>query len=226
MISGERLPIAETFHSVQGEGTFVGTPMHFIRLAGCNVGKPAAAVRVDGPLPILPSGEEAKVCVSWDGRTFYCDTDYNKHDERTIKELVDDTWEQHICLTGGEPFLHQKHFDWLWALASERGIMVHIESSGTIMPTNWPPFWVTCAPKLTAHDQFIKKASELKLLVDEHFHSDNLTPAMLEHHNVFLCPINDVTEHRQKNIDLCYVWLHKFPHWRMGSQMHKYWGLR
>ncbi|MGK7880776.1 MAG: 7-carboxy-7-deazaguanine synthase QueE, partial [Crocosphaera sp.] len=30
-------PIVETFHSLQGEGTWTGTNAFFIRLAGCDV---------------------------------------------------------------------------------------------------------------------------------------------------------------------------------------------
>ncbi|MEO0541875.1 MAG: 7-carboxy-7-deazaguanine synthase QueE, partial [Cyanobacteria bacterium P01_A01_bin.105] len=33
-------PIVETFHSLQGEGTWAGTSAFFIRLAGCDVGCP------------------------------------------------------------------------------------------------------------------------------------------------------------------------------------------
>ncbi|MCH2543374.1 MAG: 7-carboxy-7-deazaguanine synthase QueE, partial [Candidatus Atelocyanobacterium sp. ALOHA_A2.5_9] len=33
-------PIAETFHSIQGEGAWTGVSAFFIRLAGCNVGCP------------------------------------------------------------------------------------------------------------------------------------------------------------------------------------------
>ncbi|NEQ29350.1 MAG: 7-carboxy-7-deazaguanine synthase QueE, partial [Microcoleus sp. SIO2G3] len=32
------LPVVETFHSVQGEGSWSGTSAFFIRLAGCDVG--------------------------------------------------------------------------------------------------------------------------------------------------------------------------------------------
>ena len=34
------LPVVETFHSVQGEGAWMGTNAFFIRLAGCDVGCP------------------------------------------------------------------------------------------------------------------------------------------------------------------------------------------
>ena len=32
------LRLAETFHSLQGEGPSAGTPAHFLRLQGCDVG--------------------------------------------------------------------------------------------------------------------------------------------------------------------------------------------
>ena len=32
------LPVMEQFYTLQGEGTWTGTPAYFIRLAGCDVG--------------------------------------------------------------------------------------------------------------------------------------------------------------------------------------------
>jgi 7-carboxy-7-deazaguanine synthase len=224
-MTGAVLPIAETFHSLQGEGTWVGTPMFFIRLAGCNVGKPAPALKIKGPLPILPTGKEAMFCSSWDGRVFPCDTDYNKHETRTLESLIEETWEKHICLTGGEPMLHEKMFGELETLAEDKEISIHIETSGTIKPSDYYGWWITCAPKVGALDEVIEEADELKLLVDEHFHPDNLTLTMLQHKNVFLCPINDITDVRKENVELCLKWLKEFPHWRLSCQVHKFLGL-
>ena len=224
--SGAVLPIAETFSSIQGEGTWVGTPMRFIRLAGCNVGRPAKALKVEGPLPILPTGAEASYCSTWDGRIFPCDTDYNKHEMRSLSELIDEVWEQHICLTGGEPFLHANHFLELAELAFNRNIKVHVETSGTIRhaaPVGW---WITCAPKIGADDRVIEFADELKFLVDDSFHPDNLTPTMRGHSNVFLSPINGIDNVNQHNAELCLQWLRKFPNWRLSAQWHKFLGLR
>lgn len=222
------LPIAETFHSIQGEGQWVGTPMHFIRLAGCPVGRPAKAVKAEGPLPLLPTGAQAMSCASWDGRQFWCDTDYNTHMIDTPEKLIAATYEKHICLTGGEPLVHGKKLLHLFQLAYANGIEVHIESSGTVAldVDGWRRFWLTIAPKIGCLESMINEADEIKLLVDEHFHPDHLTQGMRLHSNVFLCPINEVETVNQDNVELCMHWLKEFPHWRLSCQVHKFLHLR
>jgi len=229
MKTGEvTLPIAETFHSVQGEGEWVGTPMHFIRLAGCPVGRPAKAVKMDSPLPLLPTGAPAMVCSSWDGRQFWCDTDYNRHDVQSLAQLIEQTYERHICLTGGEPLVHQRYIPALCELARSKDIRIHIESSGTIKLDMklYRRFWLTIAPKIACLDEVVKEADEVKLLVDEHFRADRLTKSMLNHPNVFLCPINDIDTVRKENVQLCLELLQQFPQWRLSCQVHKFLGLR
>jgi len=231
--SGEgivRLPIAETFHSLQGEGTFVGTPMFFIRLAGCPVGRPPSAVKANGPLPILPTGEKAMACATWDGRSFWCDTDYNTHEQITDDDLIAECWEKHICLTGGEPLIHQKKLGRFQELARNREIQIHVETSGTVeLLYDYnirSQLWITCAPKINCLDSMIKTCDELKLLVDGRFHPDELTDSMRKHPNVFLCPVNDVSDVRFDNVERAMFWLQKFPHWRLSCQMHKFLRLR
>lgn len=231
------LPIAETFHSLQGEGQFVGTPMHFIRLAGCNVGRPAKALKIEGAFPILQGGKEAKACTTWDGRTFPCDTDYDFHAHVNPEWLIRNTWEEHICITGGEPFLHAdaiREFERL-LLVVRPNVRIHIETSGTLMPLQvspissrlfFPNVWITVSPKINCLDEMVKRCDELKILVDENFSEFNLTPSMLSHKNVFLCPINGIDYNRRENVDPCLELLKKYPHWRVSVQMHKYLNLR
>lgn len=232
------LPIAEVFESIQGEGQWVGTPMLFIRLAGCNVGKPAKALKV-GPFPLLNTGREAMACVTYDGRIFPCDTDYALKEKIPIELILTKLNEngfKHVCITGGEPFLHPYLLEELFYELASRDIMMHVETSGTLASTarDWPGdtvpgYWVTCAPKLNALTTMIERADELKLLVDEGFNEWKLTSEMREHENVFLCPINEVginSGQTRANVDLCWKLLKKFPHWRMSVQLHKEFGWR
>jgi len=231
------LPIAEIFSSIQGEGQWVGTPMLFVRLAGCNVGKPARALKITDPFPILPTGKEASVCTSWDGRSFPCDTDYGmkfKATPQTIMGMLEDSGENHICITGGEPLLHHVQIENLFALANRADVMVHIETSGTIRPQPLgtfkklllPGYWITCSPKINALDEMIIRADELKLLVDEGFNESRLTPAMSSHKNVFVCPINNISEVKHDNVERCLQLLKSHPNWRLSVQLHKFFGWR
>lgn len=225
------LPVAEIFESIQGEGTYVGTPMLFIRLAGCNVGKLAKALKVEGPFPLLPSGSEAKACCTFDGRIFPCDTDYElrrKVSFDEIRETLIRSRHQHVCVTGGEPFLHAELLkDFYLDVLSKRGIIAHIETSGTIQP-KWthPNYWITCAPKLNAQAVMIVRADELKILVDENFDERSLTPEMFNHRNVYLCPVNEVSSVDMLNVGRCLELLKQYPNWKLSVQLHKFLGLR
>lgn len=229
------LPVAEMFESIQGEGQWVGTPMLFIRLAGCNVGKPAKALKMD-PFPILYTGLEAMACVTYDGRIFPCDTDYSLKEKVPIKDVVQrliQTKLQHVCVTGGEPFLHPYQLQTLWVELERLGVMMHVETSGTLKPKifEFPDvgFWITCAPKLSALSEMIEWADELKLLVDQDFDIYRLTPEMRAHPNVFLCPVNSVEIDQGQNIPnvrKCLELLKAHPNWRLSVQLHKFFGLR
>ncbi|MFI4896996.1 MAG: 7-carboxy-7-deazaguanine synthase QueE [Phycisphaerales bacterium JB059] len=104
----DRLPISETFVSVQGEGKLTGTPSWFVRTSGCNL------------------------------RCRWCDTPYAswapEGAPRTVDELAREAAGSgvgHAVLTGGEPML----FDALVPLSHalrETGMHVTIETAGTV----------------------------------------------------------------------------------------------
>jgi 7-carboxy-7-deazaguanine synthase len=101
---GERLRIAEIFHSLQGEAEAAGIPTVFIRLTGC-------------PL-----------------RCQYCDTAYAFHggqwmDFSAILDQVTGYEPTHVCVTGGEP-LAQKNCLPLLERLCDAGYNVSIETSG------------------------------------------------------------------------------------------------
>ena len=205
-----KLPIAETFHSLQGEGVYTNVPFFFIRTAGCNVG----------------TAPEYGSCFTADGREFQCDTDYRKKLEFSLDEMLAEAWEEHICITGGEPFLHDlsevlnfpsKHF--------------HFETSGTLPLPKWlvtgrgrVRLWVSCSPKkgfLLSNQDII---NEWKFLIDDSFKNairvieetigDSEAP-------VFLQPVNQTHAVNYHNLALCQKLLRERPDWRISMQTHK-----
>lgn len=105
MTSQHILQANEFFTSIQGEGTHVGYPMHFVRLSGCNLN-----------------------CV-------YCDTrdsksgSYYSIDE--IIEKVSTPWIYPVFITGGEPLLQEESlFLIIQLLAGNRE--VHLETNGSL----------------------------------------------------------------------------------------------
>jgi 7-carboxy-7-deazaguanine synthase len=231
----ERLPVAEIFHSVQGEGQYAGTPMLFIRLAGCSVGKPQAGLPyLDqddahrlSELKVLKAGAKAWLCHTYDGRPFWCDTDFNKKLDATPEWLLSDCWEKHICLTGGEPLMHIDKLQGLVELAHSQGKMIHIETSGTI---DWIPpfdqFWLTIAPKVGYVVGMIERADEIKLLVDKDFKSSLIPLCIQKHKNVYLQPVNFELEVDRENLELCLGMFKLFPGWKLSVQLHKFLNVR
>lgn len=107
--AADRVRIAETFVSVQGEGKLTGVPSWFCRVSGCNL------------------------------RCAWCDTPYaswNPEGEtRTVASLVEEAAGhgaiRHAVLTGGEPML----FDGMASLGrglAARGMHVTFETAATI----------------------------------------------------------------------------------------------
>lgn len=106
----DRLPIAETFRSIQGEGKLTGVPSFFVRTSGCNL------------------------------RCRWCDTPYSswnpESESRSIDSLVREAVASelgHVVLTGGEPLIFDGTIE-LCAQLRARGLHVTIETAGTVAP--------------------------------------------------------------------------------------------
>ena len=101
--------INETFYSLKGEGLWTGTPMFFIRLAGCNL------------------------------NCSFCDTDYSTKRQSTVNELIKEVLTspaERVVITGGEPGLQDTQ-PLVMDLHAHR-IKVHLETNGTVpLHTNW-----------------------------------------------------------------------------------------
>jgi len=109
--TGERqsakLPVAEVFRSLQGEGFLTGTESVFIRVAGCNL------------------------------RCWFCDTRYASWEPEGKPWSIDELAEEvsrlgghHVVLTGGEPMIFSAVVPLTIALR-ERGYHITIETAGT-----------------------------------------------------------------------------------------------
>lgn len=218
-------PIAEIFTSPQGEGYWAGVLCTFVRLAGCNVGR-----------PYTPEAREAlglqvyqEKCTLWDGKTFPCDTNYRKSQQMSIAEILDEVGAvPRILLTGGEPLMHD--IEPLIMEAWVKGKMVHIETSGTrLMPSmiradhgQW--LWVTVSPKLLCLPEMLEVADEIRVLVGSDFHEPNFLNTYGEYikrGKVFISAINDEHTLNMDNIKRCLALQLKHPQLRISLQSHK-----
>ncbi|MBV9104362.1 MAG: 7-carboxy-7-deazaguanine synthase QueE [Candidatus Eremiobacteraeota bacterium] len=140
MIVNAPLQLAEIFYSVQGEGTFTGTPAVFVRLAGCNLS-----------------------CA-------FCDTDYSVKFFASSGEVVETVRRiggecPMVVLTGGEPLVQRSALELIGGLRAARR-RVHIESNGTVAVALPDDVWLTVSPKERLSDSMAARANEAKLIVD------------------------------------------------------------
>jgi 7-carboxy-7-deazaguanine synthase len=125
--------ITEIFASIQGEGSFTGLPVVFVRFAGCNVG-----------------------CEM-------CDTDYSLKEELSEWGILARIEEERakspapflatVVFTGGEPMLQIDSS--LIDLIKSSGWDIHLETSGTVGPTGFGLYefdHVSLSPKCSKRD--------------------------------------------------------------------------
>jgi organic radical activating enzyme len=134
---------------------------------------------------------------------------------------------KHVCITGGEPFLHLERLFPLVQYLQGVGHKIHWETSGTIAAPSWlrgSNCWITCSPKSGYLRSFVEDvADEIRVMVDKHIKT---LPACVENARgqVFLCPISDpydVSKFDRESIDKCLELIARLPKARISIQMHK-----
>jgi organic radical activating enzyme len=195
------LPIVETFHSVQGEGAWMGSNAFFIRLAGCDVGCPWCDTKV-----------------SWNAK---------RHPQIAIADLVKEAVKAQpamVVITGGEPLMHD--LSELTRSLKSQNMRVHLETSGS-HPFSGSFDWVTFSPKQFKHPHasIYEQVSELKVVV--HDQSDltwaEQNAAKVAPH-VFKYLQAEWETFSSKDLVMQYVLSH--ADWRISVQTHKLLGVR
>lgn len=191
----------EQFYTIQGEGTYTGTPAYFIRLGGCDVG------------------------------CFWCDVkeswDKDAHPKLTISELVTsakDAGAPIAVITGGEPCMHD--LTELTAGLQAAGIRTHLETSGAHPLTGTFDF-ITLSPKKfkAALPEFYEVANELKVIV---YNKHDLQWG--EEHCAKLVPTASAYfqpewDEREESVPMILNYIRANSHWKISLQTHKYIGV-
>lgn len=183
--------INEIFESIQGEGSYSGTLVNFIRFAGCNM------------------------------RCTFCDTEFDKFtemdEEEILKELSYGT-SMIVVFTGGEPMLqlNQHLIDYL----KEAGYSIHIETNGSIDISLQGIKHVVVSPKDPAKWN-VKTGNDLKILIGHDDESMPLEEIYLDTRfkNYFLQPIMGVRY--EEALANCITLIKGHPRWKLSIQLHK-----
>lgn len=194
---GLKLPIMESFYTIQGEGYYSGSAAYFIRVAGCDVGCHWCDVKE-----------------SWDS---------NIHPVISITMLVDNAIKHSkmVVITGGEPLMW--NMNPLTKLLKQNGIKVHVETSGSNTLTgSWD--WICLSPKKRKppSDEVYLRANELKVIV---FNKHDLIYAEEQSKKVnkkcilFLQPEWDK---KDEMLPIIVDYIKKNDKWKISLQTHKY----
>jgi 7-carboxy-7-deazaguanine synthase len=190
------LQLAEIFYSVQGEGTWTGTPAVFVRLAGCNLS-----------------------CA-------FCDTDYSLKFLASVEDVVARVRAEGgdcpmVIITGGEPFAQRETTALIAALRAD-GRRVHIESNGTLPTTLPDDVWLTVSPKERLHEAMARRANEAKLIVDGRV-PEEWTAAFPAQTPLFLQPEGNKPANVELAVEAA---KREPKRYRLSLQTHKFIGVR
>lgn len=194
----QRLPLMESFYTIQGEGFYQGYAAYFIRLGGCEVG----CVWCD-------------VKESWDAAA---------HPLVPVEEMVKEakaSGTSLVVITGGEPAMYD--LDELTTAIQAAGMKTNIETSGVYELTgSWD--WVCFSPKKfkTPHPSVYQVANELKVIV---YNKSDFEWA--EEHAARVSPdcelfLQPEWSKEKEMLPQIIDYVKRFPKWKVSLQIHKY----
>lgn len=196
--NGELLPVMEEFYTIQGEGFHTGKAAYFIRIGGCDVGCHWCDVKE-----------------SWDASV---------HPLIDVDQVVQNTLGQpakSVVITGGEPLTF--NLDTLTSKLTEKGIMIHIETSGA-HPFSGRFDWICLSPKKTSSpkEEYYAKADELKVIVhnrhDFEWAEEQASKVSVDC-KLYLQP---EWSKRETMMPLIVDYVMANPKWNISLQSHKY----
>ena len=194
----EKLPVMESFFTIQGEGFHTGKAAYFIRLAGCDVG------------------------CSW------CDVkeSWNAENHPVIQvDVISENAARSGCsfavITGGEPAKYDLQL--LIDQLKSHGFYTAIETSGTSL-LKGEIDWYCFSPKkfkAPVKEAFIR-ANELKVIINhpsDFEWAEEYASQMRQDCMLYLQP---EWEKRERFLPLIVDYVKLNPKWRISLQTHKY----
>ena len=203
-----KLPVMESFYTLQGEGYHKGRAAYFIRLGGCDVGCVWCDVKESWDANAHPKFSVAEIV-----EKVISDVE-NEKQVTSIEKPI-------IVITGGEPLMH--HLDALTNALQEKGFETNIETSGSSsLSGHWN--WICLSPKKfkAPLPEILPVANELKIVV---FNKSDFDWA--EKYAALVSPncILYLQPEWDKAITvtpLIIDYIKANPKWRLSLQIHKY----
>lgn len=194
-------PIVETFHSLQGEGAWMGSSAFFIRLAGCDVH-----------------------CPWCDQKETWNPKRYPVYTVADLAEMAQQVNPALVIITGGEPLMYD--LQPLTQGLKQLGLRIHLETSGAYAFTGEFD-WVTFSPKTfkLPDESIYNQANELKVVIaqaEDFFWAEEQAIKVKSDVLKYLQPEWN-TPHSQ---ELIFNYILSHPQWRMSLQTHKFLGVR
>ena len=199
---GFRLPVAEEFYSVQGEGCNTGRAAYFIRLAGCDVR-----------------------CPFCDSKSTWSTSGHKLENVTDIALRAASTPSQNVVVTGGEPLMH--NLAPLCEALRHQKLSIWIETSGAHKLTGSFD-WICVSPKTARPplDEVLAAANELKIVVES---PESLLKAQEYAAKVpqgCALLLQAEWDSRDKVYPIIFDFVLKQPEWRISIQTHKILNIR
>jgi len=194
------LKINSIFYTIQGEGSYVGTPAIFIRLSDCNL-----------------------ACS-------FCDTEFLSGNEMTEQEILEEIFNydcEFIVLTGGEPSM--QNIDLLCELLKKEGYYITIETNGMFeIPVEVN--WICLSPKSSFDYIQLKECHDLKFVIkqgskipeipdDFRYHQLFISP--MNYSSGKKIGAEACAKLNKTNLDYCIDFIKQNSKWRLNLQTHK-----
>ena len=193
-----RLPLMESFYTIQGEGHHSGKAAYFIRLGGCDVGCSWCDVKE-----------------SWNKEAFELVS------VNDIANSAAQTKSRMAVITGGEPLMYKLNA--LTSSLKSRGFSTHIETSGAYaFSGDWD--WICLSPKKFKEPvpEAFQLADELKIIVyNQHdfVWAEKMSERVREDCRLFLQP---EWSRSDKMLPEIISYVKNNPHWEISLQVHKF----
>jgi 7-carboxy-7-deazaguanine synthase len=219
-------PINEIFVTLQGEGSYFGTPSIFIRLQGCDVGCPWCDTKHTWQLNSENKTKFAVMLKKINSSATYAET---KLQDLSLYLGKNHTQIKHVVITGGEPAMY--NLKPLCELLTSFGKSIQLETSGTYQLLITDNVWVTLSPKIDMpnHKEIIKnsiiRANEIKMPIGKMQDVFKLKE-FIELHNInnkkiYLQPLSQ----NSTATKICILQAIE-NNWNLSIQMHKYLNIR